>query len=445
LRARAERLSFAVAVAAGLCAAPSSAQGPAPSGDPLRVLVGARETSIPVVRSPAGGRALRADLLAESLGGSLRRLPNGHQLLSLPGVSFDLAPDLPFARTGADSVVPLAAPPFVAGGKLYVPLQLASDALPRLGSGVLFDAARGEIRTFSATASSAGRPAATPGLAVESGARRSGARDADPRQADDAIQRAPVRRAAIAAPTRLARRHTVVVDAGHGGPDNGMTGPIKGSPKIYEKNVTLEVAEELEKALRARGVDVVMTRTTDTLIALGDRGRIANASHADLFLSVHVNAANMKWKNPGGARGFETYFLAEAKTEDARRVERMENEAIRFETNADTRQGDPLSFIINDMAQNEHLRESSELAEIVQRELAEMHPGPDRGVKQAGFRVLVTAFMPAVLIEIGFGTNAAEAKFITGRAGQRRLAAAIADAAVEYLAHYERRVRDDSR
>ena len=179
--------------------------------------------------------------------------------------------------------------------------------------------------------------------------------------------------------------------------------------------------------------------------ALGDRGRIANASHADLFLSIHVNAPNMKWKNPGGARGVETYFLAEAKTEDARRVERMENEAIRFETTADAKQGDPLSFIINDMAQNEHLRESSELAELVQRELAEMHPGPNRGVKQAGFRVLVTAFMPAVLIEIGFGSNAAEAKYISGAAGQRKLAAAIADAAVEYLAHYERRVGDASR
>src|SRR5215208_1132631 len=122
-----------------------------------------------------------------------------------------------------------------------------------------------------------------------------------------------------------------------------MTGPIRGGPKIFEKDITLDVAAHLERALRARGVDVVMTRTTDTLIALGDRGRIANASHADLFLSVHVNAANMRWKKPGGARGFETYFLAEAKTEAARRVERMENEAIRFETTAEARQGDALS------------------------------------------------------------------------------------------------------
>ena len=83
------------------------------------------------------------------------------------------------------------------------------------------------------------------------------------------------------------------------------------------------------------------TRTTDTLIALSDRGRIANDAHADLFVSIHVNAANPGWKDPGGARGFETYFLAEAKTEDARRVEQMENEVVKFEARAVRARGRP--------------------------------------------------------------------------------------------------------
>jgi len=138
------------------------------------------------------------------------------------------------------------------------------------------------------------------------------------------------------------RRRLVVVDAGHGGPDNGMTGPIGRGPKVVEKSVTLAVATRLAAALRSRGYDVLMTRTTDTLIALSDRGRIANAAHADLFISVHVNAANPNWKNPGASRGFETYFLAEAKTEDAKRVERMENEAVKFETGVHAPKGDPL-------------------------------------------------------------------------------------------------------
>ena len=240
--------------------------------------------------------------------------------------------------------------------------------------------------------------------------------------------------------TASLRQRVVVVDAGHGGPDNGMTGPIGAARKIKEKDITLAVAKALRVALEKRGITVIMTRTTDTLIALSDRGKIANHSKGDLFLSVHVNAANPRWRDPGGARGYETYFLAEAKTEDEKRVEAMENEAIRFETSADASRDDPLGFIIRDMAQNEHLRESAQLAELMQRGLRKMHPGTDRGVKQAGFRVLVTAFMPAVLVEIGFGSNKADSNFMTDPDRQRDLAETLADAAVSYLAQYQRKV-----
>jgi N-acetylmuramoyl-L-alanine amidase len=183
-----------------------------------------------------------------------------------------------------------------------------------------------------------------------------------------------------------------------------------------------------------------MTRTADTLIGLYDRGPIANAAKGDLFVSIHVNAANPKWKNPGAARGFETYFLAEAKTEDERRVAAMENEAVKFETKADVSGDDPLGFIMRDMAQNEHLRESMQLASLIQGAMRTVHPGPNRGVKQAGLVVLVTAFMPAVLVEIGFGTNPAEASYITNPQRQAELAERLADAIVRYLAKYERKV-----
>jgi N-acetylmuramoyl-L-alanine amidase len=219
-----------------------------------------------------------------------------------------------------------------------------------------------------------------------------------------------------------------------------MHGPIGGGPELLEKNVTLNVAKRVGAALNTRGIDVRYTRTTDTLIALSDRGRIANDAHADLFVSIHVNAANPGWKDPGGARGFETYFLSEAKTEDARRVEQMENEVVKFEAGPSARAGDPLSFILNDMAQNEHLREANELADLIQRRLGQVHPGPSRGVKQAGFRVLVTAFMPAVLVEIGFGTNPAEAAYMSNPAKMDELSGAIADGVLEYLKRYERRV-----
>ena len=219
-----------------------------------------------------------------------------------------------------------------------------------------------------------------------------------------------------------------------------MTGPLGRGPKIYEKDITLAVTHKLGERLSSRGIDVVYTRTADTLIALDDRGRIANRANGDLFISIHVNAANPNWKDPGGSRGFETYFLSEAKTEDARRVEQMENSVVRLESRPKSGADDPLSFILSDMTQNQHLRESSELAELIQHRLGTMHPGPSRGVKQAGFRVLVTAYMPAVLVEIGFGTNPREAAYLSEAAKQDALARAIAEAAMDYLQRYEGRL-----
>ena len=404
----------------------------APPGQ-LLIRTEGRTATVPIVATTTG-LALRIDLVAASLGGTVRALPNGHFELRLPGVVFDVAEQVPVARDG-DHVMPMSSAPFRDAGVLYVPLQLLTEHLPSRGTGVLYDARLVELRLFA-------KPLA-PGVAVRAPA--GGARQGDGR--GDAPRRAtgrpdPVRTASTAG-TRSRRR--VVIDAGHGGRDGGMHGPIEGGPQIHEKDITLAVSRRLAAELRARGVDVIMTRTADTLIALSDRGRIANASRADLFMSVHVNAANPAWKQPGAARGFETYFLAEAKTEDARRVEQMENEAVRFETGADAPRGDPLSFIINDMAQNEHLRESSDLAAAIQDGLDDVHPGPNRGVKQANFAVLRTSFMPAVLVELGFGTNREEARLLGSEREQRRLAIALADATMAYLARYERRVGGNER
>jgi N-acetylmuramoyl-L-alanine amidase len=238
-------------------------------------------------------------------------------------------------------------------------------------------------------------------------------------------------------PARKPSAARVIIDPGHGGRDPGA--PVRATG-VREKDIALQVSLKVGDALRAKGLEVYYTRVKDTLIALDDRGRMANQAKGDVFISIHVNAANPGWKNPDAARGFETYFLAEARTEDARRVEEMENESIRFESDARVNANDPLSFILSDMMQNEHLRESSDLAEIIQRHMDSVHPGPNRGVKQAGFRVLVSAFMPAVLVELGFGTNAEEAAFISNPSKQRALARAIADATREYLDRHQRRV-----
>jgi N-acetylmuramoyl-L-alanine amidase len=353
---------------------------------------GDKATSVAVMLIDRGP-VIAADALADAFGGSLEARGRDEFTLVVAGLRLAVTAGVPFIRVG-DQTLPIAAEPVVRGGKLLLPYSFISDFLPRTAKGISFDARRAVLQRVVLPATEA--------------------------------------------PTRP-RAFTVVVDAGHGGPDRGMRGPIGANWEIREKDITLDVALALRDVLVDRGVAVVMTRSADTLIALSDRGRIANAKKGDLFLSIHVNAANPKWKQPGAARGFETYFLSEARTEDARRVEAMENEVVKYEIGNDVAANDPLGFVVHDMEQNQHLRESSELAATVQRSLAKMHPGPNRGVKQAGFRVLVTAFMPAVLVEIGFGTNAAEARYLRDPRRQREIATSIADATLDYLKAYQRR------
>jgi N-acetylmuramoyl-L-alanine amidase len=140
------------------------------------------------------------------------------------------------------------------------------------------------------------------------------------------------------------------------------------------------------------------------------------------------------------ASGVETYFLSDAKTEDQRRVAQMENDAIHFESlDAQAVEGG-LATILKDLQQNEYLRESSRLAELVQQKVAGVHPGDDRGVQQAGFYVLNSSRRPAILVETGFSTNKADGAFLASTAGQRKIADAIADGIVNYLQEFERKV-----
>lgn len=239
-------------------------------------------------------------------------------------------------------------------------------------------------------------------------------------------------------PNGLRPGHMVTVDAGHGGTDPGNPG-LYFPRGVTEKVVTLQVALRLRSELIKRGIQVRMTRTRDTLIALGDRGAYCTAA-CDLFVSLHVNSL-ARARNYTTRRGFETYFLAEAKTEDAERVARMENEAIRFENHAvENASGSGLDFILRDLQLNEYLRESARLAELIQESLDPVHSGDNRGVKQAGFRVLTSARRPAVLVEMGYSTNPQDARLMTARTGQEALASAIADAIVSYLLEYERKI-----
>lgn len=226
---------------------------------------------------------------------------------------------------------------------------------------------------------------------------------------------------------------TVVIDAGHGGRDAGAIGPTE----LREKDVTLQVARGLQAELERRSdLRVVLTRDRDVFVPLTTRTRMANEARADLFVSIHCNAARSR----SGA-GFETYFLSEAKTEDARRVAQMENSSLRFENpEIDPEQLGELNFILWDLAQNEYLRESSFLAELVQNGLDDELDLQDRGVKQAGFWVLNGAWMPAVLVETAFISNPSEERLLGSVEFQRKLVDGIADSLLEYVDVYERKV-----
>ena len=399
---------------------------------PLVVKDASRAASVPLVAA-VGGLLLRAEQLRPIVPITVSHLTGSRWMLIVNGTAIEVEEGLRFAKVGAQTYQ-LATAPEVRQGALYVPLQLVAEIVPRIATNLIWDPARFELRAFSSLQKFATREVASASVRSAS-TRRSG-----PPAGEARAEHVPGAGLSNTPLGPLRQRRLVVVDAGHGGPDGGMHGPLGGGPEVLEKHITLNVAKRVGVALGQRGIDVKYTRTTDTLIALWDRGRIANDAHADLFVSIHVNAANPGWKNPGGARGFETYFLAEAKTEDAKRLERMENEVVKFESGPSAQGGDPLSFIITDMKQNEHLREANELAELIQRRLGQVHPGPNRGVKQAGFAVLVKAYMPAVLVEIGFGTNPAEAAYLSDAAKMDALAAAISDGVLEYLKRYERRV-----
>jgi N-acetylmuramoyl-L-alanine amidase len=376
---------------------------------------GATAVSVPVTID-GGQPSVRADALMRAMRGMLVTSTNLHYTLSLPRVRLDLIDGIPFAKLDT-LTIPLTRAPQVRGAVLYLPFQFVTEVIPRYVGGYLYDAGLGELRSSAVAA--ANRPPPTPLPANSTVVRR-------------ATSTVP--------PSKPAERPLVVIDAGHGGPDRGMTGPIGNTPWFIEKDVTLSVAKKLASVLRARGVDVLMTRTTDTLIALADRGKIANSNHGDVFISIHCNAPGYNTVAAARERGFETYFLAEAKTEDERRVQDMENESVKFETGANAEKGDPLNFIITDMAQNEHLRESSDLAQTIQNGLIEVHPGPNRGVQQANFAVLRGSYMPAVLVEIGFGSSQSEATYLSDQGNQQALARNIAGSVLAYLTHYESRV-----
>jgi N-acetylmuramoyl-L-alanine amidase len=187
---------------------------------------------------------------------------------------------------------------------------------------------------------------------------------------------------------------TIVIDAGHGGDEQGARGP----DGTLEKDVTLSVARRLKASLESRlGVRVILTRDADQTVGLDERAAVANNNKADLFISLHANASVRPT-----ASGAEVFYLSLAEYGDqAERVARGESEALPV-FGGGTRD---IEVILWEMAQARYIEESAVLAQAVESSLREHVPMSPRAIQQAPFRVLVGANMPAVLIELGFITN----------------------------------------
>jgi len=216
---------------------------------------------------------------------------------------------------------------------------------------------------------------------------------------------------------------TIVIDAGHGGKDPGAVG-YRGTK---EKDIALDVAKRLEKKLaKNMKVKIVMTRDEDIFLRLSERTKIANESNGSLFISIHTNAAEDR-----RASGFETFLIGQNKNEAAVRVAARENAVLELEGSTGKKLTDE-DLIKATIAQSAFASKSEQFASLVQKEIKKRVQSKDRGVKQAGFYVLMGASMPNVLVELGFISNPSEEKKLRSSQYRDQLATAIYRAVEQY-------------
>ena len=227
--------------------------------------------------------------------------------------------------------------------------------------------------------------------------------------------------------TIYASSKTIVIDAGHGGHDSGAVG----YKKHQEKKAVLKVSILLKKLLESKGYNVYMTRGSDKFIKLKSRTHLANKKEADLFISIHANAA------PKGKylslKGIETFFLSPAKTDKAKRIAAKENSAA---SAMSKKSKDTLLSFLN----RNKIIQSNKLAIDIQSSMLtatrkKFNNVKDGGVREAPFWVLVGAQMPAVLVELGYITNPTEGERLFNPFYQKVLAKGIYNGINSYFAH----------
>ncbi len=227
---------------------------------------------------------------------------------------------------------------------------------------------------------------------------------------------------------------TLVIDPGHGGKDYGCIGA-----KTNEKTIVLDVAKRLGAIIAKEHPEVktIYTRSDDRFIPLNQRASIANKANADLFISVHVNSVDKRTKGREKIHGASVYSLGLHRSDDNLAVAMRENSVIELEKDfSETYQGfDPSSsesYIIFEMSQNRHMKQSIELADDIQKELVSTAGRADKGVRQSGFLVLRATSMPSVLVELDFICNKEAENFLASTSGREKCARSLANAFTTY-------------
>jgi N-acetylmuramoyl-L-alanine amidase len=224
------------------------------------------------------------------------------------------------------------------------------------------------------------------------------------------------------------RRYVVAVDAGHGGMDSGALGKYG----IVEKRLVLDISQKIAREIdQHEGYRAVLTRTKDDFLTLPRRTQIAQEKGADIFVSIHMNAAKNR-----KARGAEVFFISPAGAADKISNLLSDKNLAESELGLDHGQSDEVLSLILDSNQQAMMHRSSLLAEEIVAALGVGDTPPTRGIKQRSFAVLKTIVMPSVLVEPGFITNSRDAKYLKSERGRNETARAIAEGIISYLERY---------
>jgi N-acetylmuramoyl-L-alanine amidase len=231
----------------------------------------------------------------------------------------------------------------------------------------------------------------------------------------------------------------IVLDAGHGGQDYGAIG-YNGT---VEKNINLAVVLKLGELIEQnmKDVKVIYTRHDDTFIELYKRGKIANENNGKLFISVHCNSVESKSSAPNG---YEIYLLRPGRTQEAIRIAERENGVISYEDDPNRyKKLTDENFILVSMAHSSNMKYSEKFADLLNNHLKQTVSISSRGIKQAGFYVLVGASMPSILFETGYVTNEEDSRYLKSKEGVEEIASALLQAIKSFKLYYSEEIENN--